>query len=98
MVLILGDFFDIIMESVRDYCKRIHYPGGGDYIDEKTRNYEKIFIGLKKLKEKGIKVYFTLGNHEIKILGNLDKWFYKRKKKFVDELKNSTLNTLIYLT
>ena len=87
VVLILGDFFDIIMESVRDYCKRIHYPGGGDYIDEKTRNYEKIFIGLKKLKEKGIKVYFTLGNHEIKILGNLDKWFYKRKKKFVDEFK-----------
>ena len=87
VLIILGDFFDIIMESVRDYCKKLYYPGAYRYIDKKTKNYEKIFIRLRKLKDKGIRVFFTLGNHEIKIIGNLEKWFYKRKKKLVEDFK-----------
>ncbi|KKL73021.1 hypothetical protein LCGC14_2079100, partial [marine sediment metagenome] len=76
-VIILGDFFDVIMESVRDYCRRLYFPGGSRdehtksfiYMDEKTRNYDKIFLGLKKLQDREIRVFFTLGNHEIKIIG-----------------------------
>lgn len=94
-VIILGDFFDVIMESVRDYCKRLYFPGRSRdghtksfiYMDEKTRNYDKIFLGLKKLIDKKIRVFFTLGNHEIKIIGNLEKWFFKRKKKLVEEFE-----------
>jgi len=94
-VIILGDFFDVIMESVRDYCKRLYFPGrfrdghtkSFIYMDEKTRNYDKIFLGLKKLIDKKIRVFFTLGNHEIKIIGNLEKWFFKRKKKLVEEFE-----------
>ncbi|UCD01874.1 MAG: metallophosphoesterase [Promethearchaeota archaeon] len=87
VVIILGDFFDIVMESVRDYCKKLYYPEGHRYIDQKTENYEKIFLRLRKLKEKGISIFFTLGNHEIKIIGNLEKWFSKRKKKLVEKFK-----------
>ncbi|UCC19474.1 MAG: metallophosphoesterase [Promethearchaeota archaeon] len=94
-IIILGDFFDIIMESVRDYCKKILYSGGNDdYINQKTKNYEWIFKSLKKLKEKDIKVYFTLGNHEIKILGNLDKWFYRRKEKLVEKFEKCNFQYL----
>jgi len=101
VIIILGDFFDIIMESVRDYCKTIPYPGGftkGDryannigyqYADTKTKNYTRIFEQLRSLKENGIQIYFTLGNHEINILGNLDKKYYKRKKKLLDEFSKN---------
>jgi len=97
VIIILGDFFDIIMESVRDYCKMVRYPGGftkGEnydnnvgykYTDTKTKNYITIFEQLRMLKDKGIKLYFTLGNHEINILGNLDKKYHKRKEKLLDE-------------
>jgi len=96
-IIILGDFFDLIMESVRDYCKMVRYPGGftkGEnyennlgyqYIDTRKKNYTKIFEQLRMLKDKGIKLFFTLGNHEINILGNLDRKYQKRKDKLLDQ-------------
>lgn len=100
-IIILGDFFDIIMESVRDYCRTVSYPGGfkkGENYeniigygntDKRKDNYEEIFKLLRMIKDEEIKVYFTLGNHEINILGNLDKNYTKRKVKLLDEFSKN---------
>jgi len=87
-LIILGDFFDIIMESIRDFCKIVRYrvvQNKGNYLDSQEKMYNNIFTLLGELKDKKVEVYFTLGNHEISILGNLDKKFRKRKEELLKE-------------
>ncbi len=92
-LIILGDFFDVIMESIRDYCRVKPYSGLINSIKEKTQNYDIIFSLLEKL-SKSVKIFFTLGNHEITILGNLDKHFFNRKTKFRQKFEKNNFKYL----
>ena len=89
VLIILGDFFDVIFESIRDYCKT-PYSGPIDVLRDKTKNYQTIFDLMTDLTEIGIKIFFTLGNHEIKIISNMDKNFSSRKIKFRREFEKNS--------
>jgi len=83
VLVILGDFFDVIMESVRDFCL-------GDHIyNVLSLKYKRIFTLFKKLKNlHEINIFFALGNHEISILPDADARFNHRKKKLLKEFKD----------
>jgi len=87
-LIILGDFFDVIFESIRDYCGENPYSRLIEVLKDKTKNYNTIFDLLEQLSKK-IKIFFTLGNHEIKIILNIDKNFTSRKIKFRREFEKN---------
>ncbi len=72
--IILGDFFDLMMDSKRDLIK--NYSEIYDHLD---------FINDKLQKKKG-SILFTLGNHEIPLISKYESSFKRRKHKFIRNL------------
>jgi len=74
-VILLGDFFDIIMTSVWDLCN--------------NQKYIRIYEILQKINYHDILTVFVLGNHEIYTTGFYNFYFNFRKKKFLDQMREN---------
>jgi len=74
-LLILGDFFDLIMDTYKSI----------------SREFEEIYERLDTLIENGIHVITTLGNHEISIRNPYEKRFTWRKKKLIRKFRRKKL-------
>ncbi|MHA1885646.1 MAG: metallophosphoesterase, partial [Promethearchaeota archaeon] len=68
--LILGDFVDLCTDLPRTLMER--------------KKVQEILTLLLEIKKK-INLVFLLGNHEIPVVGNYDKKFESRKKKFLNK-------------
>lgn len=73
--LLLGDFFDIVMDTYKDI----------------STDFKEIYNRLDVLLENGIHVIITLGNHEISIRKPLEKRFKRRKNKMVRKFQRKKL-------
>ena len=71
VLIILGDFFDVMMDSYRDLIR--------DYSDI----YKLLDFINKELQKKEGSILFTLGNHEIPLISKYESHFKWRKRKFV---------------
>ena len=74
-LLILGDFFDLIMDTYKGI----------------SIEFKEIFNRLDTLIEDGIHVITTLGNHEISIRKPYEKRFTWRKKKLIRKFRRKKL-------
>lgn len=74
-LLILGDFFDLIMDTYKGI----------------SREFKEIYERLDVLIKKDIHVITTLGNHEISIRKPYEKRFTRRKKKLIRKFRRKKL-------
>ena len=72
-IIINGDFFDLCADSYKNLSQR--------------HKYRIIYDFLNKISNQDIPIIFTLGNHEIPITGNYERWFSWRKKKFIRKFR-----------
>jgi UDP-2,3-diacylglucosamine pyrophosphatase LpxH len=70
--IILGDFIDLCTDLPRTLLKR--------------KKVQEILTLLLEIKKK-MNLVFLLGNHEIPVVGNYDKKFELRKKKYLNKFK-----------
>ena len=73
-LIILGDFFDLIMKSPSSFSE--------------NEEYQEIFKILNTLQRNhNLHIIFTPGNHEIPIWGNEDLRFNRRKRRLIKKFK-----------
>ncbi|KKL80886.1 hypothetical protein LCGC14_2000270 [marine sediment metagenome] len=75
MVILLGDFFDIIMNSFWDLCN--------------NQKYLRIYEILQNINDHDILIVFVLGNHEIYTTGFYNIFFKSRKKEFLNRMREN---------
>ncbi len=80
-LMILGDFFDFITESFRDFKSK--------------KFYRKIFKYIDEIQSTDIKLLFCLGNHEIDTTGDYDKEFKQRKEALIKEFDKKVKRNLL---
>ncbi len=77
-LIILGDFFDIIVNSFWKLCT--------------NQKYIRIYELLQAINLNGIIIVFVLGNHEIYTTGLYNTYFNYRKKKFLKDMRENGFN------
>lgn len=76
--IILGDTFDIIMNTFRNLCN--------------NPEFKRIYDLLYTIKNQGVYIVFVLGNHEIPTTGFYNWDFELRKREFMSYMWNSGFN------
>jgi UDP-2,3-diacylglucosamine pyrophosphatase LpxH len=76
VLIILGDFIDLCTENPRTLMKRT-----------KTQEILSLLLEIKRK----LNLVFLLGNHEIPVIGNYDKKFESRKKKYLNKFNDSEI-------
>ncbi len=77
-LIILGDTFDLIMNTSQNLCKK--------------PEFKRIYDLLSTINNQGVCIVFVLGNHEIPTTGSYNWVFKQRKREFMNNMWNSGFN------
>ncbi|MHA1439478.1 MAG: metallophosphoesterase [Promethearchaeota archaeon] len=77
-LIILGDTFDIIMNTFWNLCN--------------SPEFIRIYDRIQAIKDNGVFIVFVLGNHEISTVGYYNRVFKIRKRDFMNEMWDNGFN------